>query len=119
MKGFLATAALGLALTACTPVHNFCERMDPAPPQAELPILQHPADDRSDRPNEVIVSEQYLDEGHLIDVHPPQILSYWPDFSKDDGTVTAANIRCEKSGGELIAEQIDDAWSYKCEHIDY
>jgi hypothetical protein len=86
--------------------------------EAEL-APQPPIEYQVVRPDEMIVTEQWLDEGHTFDIDPPTILSYWPDFSKDDGTVAAAIHRCERSGGEMIAEFLNQTWNYKCEHIDY
>lgn len=66
---------------------------------------------------EVIVSEQFLDEGPL-DVRRPAMLSFWPDLSRDDGTLGAAIYRCQNQGGEMIAEFLEGDWQYKCEDVD-
>jgi hypothetical protein len=64
----------------------------------------------------MVVTEQYLDEGNSFSISPPTMLSYWPDFSKDDGTLESVIVRCENSGGELIWSP---DYAYKCEDIDY
>jgi len=71
--------------------------------------------------NEIVVSEQYFNEGNM-DLKPPMILSYWMDIAGyDDGTLKSAIIRCEDRGGEPIGwfDNYLKGWVYKCEQVDY
>lgn len=73
-------------------------------------------------PNEMIVSEQYLIEWpDGIDLAPPTILSYWPDLSYGDGTMTDAILRCEDMGGEMVVykDRYFGGYVHKCENVDY
>lgn len=73
-------------------------------------------------PNEMIVSEQYWNEWpEGVDIAPPTIISYWPDFSYGNGTIADAIIRCEDQGGEMMVyfDPFFGGYVHKCEDVDY